>query len=181
LRYAESFRIIHSWAAKVQVKERRCYETMKREIENAKREIRREIAGQIDWFVPEGEKHFDPVTVIGTISLILISAFLNGFIDEAKKSAEGAGRNTFKNLKELCAKAFEDGEEAQFGEIESDAQQSHEIARALPSSQRDMILRQTEAEFRESLLQFMPKDRVVVIVSQVRTSVVTYILEPKEI
>ena len=153
---------------------------MKQEIENAKLEIRREVAGQIDWFVPEGEKHFDPVTVIGTISVILIGAFLKGFIDEAQKAAEGAGRSAFKNLKELCEKAFEGGEKAQADETERNARQGRELAQTLSHDQRVMFLEQTETEFKESLLRFMPKERAVVIVSRVRTSVETHILVSKD-
>ena len=152
---------------------------MTHEIENAKREIRREIAGQIDWFMPEGEKHFDPVSVIAAISTILIGAFLKGFIDEATKVPEEAGRTVFKNLKDLIMNAFKGGEGA-VDETERDAQRGREIAQSLSSDQRAVLISQTETEFRESLLQFMPEERAVMIVSRVRTSVVTHILESRE-
>lgn len=47
-------------------------------------DIRRELASQIDWLTPGEERHFDPVTVIGSLAGAMLTAFLAGFSSEAK-------------------------------------------------------------------------------------------------
>jgi len=152
---------------------------MRQQIEEAKRELRRSLAGQTDWFLPEGSRHFDPVSVVGTLAVVLITAFLRGFIDEATKSAENAGRETFRDLKQACATAIGNkpgDDEAQLAEAERAARHARELAQTMSPAQRTALIEQSEVALRRALDEIVPAPRAAVIVTEVRTTVVTRVL-----
>jgi len=153
---------------------------MRAQIEQARREVRRGLAGQTDWFLPEGRRHFDPVTAVGTLSVILITAFLKGFIDEAAKSAENAGRSSFRWLRQACADAFEakpEAAEAQLAEAEREAERARALARTLSAEQRRRVIAQSEEALQQALAEIVPPQRATAIVTEVRTAVVTHVIE----
>jgi hypothetical protein len=150
-----------------------------KEIDSAKNEIRRTIAKKIDWFIPEGQKHFDPVSVVTAVTVLFISAFLKGFIDEASNLSENIGHAAFKNLKDNILKALEDKKDPTLvnNQIEEYAKSSQNISKSLSSEKREVLINEIYDDLRNSLIQFIPEEQATIIASSVRTSVAKNILE----
>ena len=139
--------------------------------------VQRALARDIAWLTPNGTKHFDPATFVLTLGGLLLTAFLEGFAEEAKDAAGQKGREAFRKLEEKVNILFTDKEPVLENDQEQLAQQAPIIARS--ADQKDLLLYASRSEngLRIYLETKLPKEKSAELATVIRDAAVGYILE----
>lgn len=139
-------------------------------------DVQKKVAQEINWFTPLEEKHFDPVTVVITLTSVLLTAFLAGFTVEAKKSSEETGRAIFRRLKELGTDIFGGKKVLEKEDLNLLAREAPSLAQTADPNQLLMYVTQTEDRLRMYLEINMPPDRATALAATIRESAMQHIL-----
>lgn len=144
--------------------------------EHAVSDVQANVAQEINWFTPTDKKHFDPVTTVIALTEVLLTAFLAGFTEEAKKSLEGAGRAVFRRLKELVTDIFGGKKVLEKEDLNLLAREAPSLAQSADPDQLLIYVTQTEDRLRMYLEVNMPPDRAATLAATIRESAMQHIL-----
>lgn len=145
---------------------------MSTELKAAQLELEPDIRREINWFVPEGEKHFiDPVT-ISVVSGVLLSAFFTGVL---KGFGEEIGKKTGNTLGDWVidsVQAIISGEHHDQAQVEHDAETARAELRVklqgIDSAQVTANFDQVEHVFRSGFEKVMPEGRAEKLATRIR-------------
>lgn len=141
---------------------------MIQDFEEAQLTIQRHVAKEIDWFIPSSERHFDPVSVIFTFAGILMTAFLAGFVDEAKGAAKKAGVHVYHRLEELVKDLLTNKNSIKMGDLDDLAEQAPAIAQEIGKEQALSYMATVEVEIRTYFETNLPPDRAASLAKTMR-------------
>lgn len=149
-------------------------------LDKAQRAVQRQASREIDWFAPPGERHFDPASVVLAFAGLLLTSFLAGFTNAAKKTAENAGEQVFKWLAEQIRKLLSGQKpDAPQRGIDELAAEAPALARDLDGDSRRLYLFKAEDLLRRYLESSLPNDRAAAFSAEIRDAAVAYVLKTR--
>jgi len=141
-------------------------------------EIQTPLSHNIMWFTPPEEKNFDPSTLVVTFAGLLVTSFLAGFVEEARKSANIAGKKTFRKLADATKSFFAGNDEYKVikDELNQSATEATVVAQTLTPDKFQLYAKQTENDLSQFLAESLPEDKANSLAVIVRQSTVIHIL-----
>jgi hypothetical protein len=147
---------------------------MENEIQIAADKLRDDAKEYVTYFVPEGEVHFDPVSVISGFAAGLVISFLAGFEREARKAATKAGKSTFQWLIQLFTDRSKEKEQLEVAKKQvMEAKKSKKSAK---EADIDIALERAEESLREELAPKLGKRKAAALAKKVREVATSEIL-----
>jgi hypothetical protein len=144
--------------------------------EQARLEVQHTVASDIDWFTSPEERHFDVVGFIVPIATVLVTAFLAGFTEEAKKSAREIGHKAFRKLEEFLGEYLKTGDAPpQDVELQQLAEEAPTLAKQ-KSTDFVLYMDRTEENLRIYLQTRLPPEKAIAMATHVRQAVAGHVL-----
>ena len=126
------------------------------------------IAAEISWLTPDGERRFDPVSVVLTLGGVLLTGFLAGFTEEAKKVGKKAGKAAFHWLEGIVKDVFDGKKNPEKEKLEELASEAPALAASAKPQEILLYAAQSEEGLRIWLQASMPPDRATALASKIR-------------
>jgi hypothetical protein len=130
--------------------------------------LRDEAKEYVTYFLPEGEKHFDPVSVALGFGSVLLISFLAGFQEEAKKDAKGAGKKTFRWLSSLVSDLFSGRSSKESEEAKKLATSAKKTKKSLKEADVRTALDRAEQGLASDLAPKIGKRKAALLAKKVR-------------
>ncbi len=145
-------------------------------LREARLDVQRRLAPEMDWFTPPDERHFDPASAVAAVAGLLVSAFLAGFAAEAEKSLREAGRAAYRRLEALIRDALRGEPAPAAAELERLAEKAPALAGRMEPDRVRSFLEEAEATLRIHLEVSLPPDRAASLAAGIREAVVERVL-----
>lgn len=158
-------------------------------LQDAAADLQTTLVREITWFEPADVKKLDPVSVAIGFGAVLVSSFLAGFEEEARKAMKKGGRQSFRWLKGLAEDYFRkavgepekqksSGEEQEVAQLSRDAPNT---AASLDAETYQRFLTATEEELTKELraTAAMPKRLAQELARKIRTAAEKHVLAPR--
>jgi hypothetical protein len=153
--------------------------TMIKGFDQATQEIEGDLATQISWLTPQGERHFDPATIVVTLAGVLLSSFLAGFTAEAKKAGKELGKATFRGLEAIVKNVFARAKNPEKEKLDQLAREAPKLAARAKRDELMLYANRSEDMLRVWLEASMPADRAAALASKIRKAAVEHVLSEK--
>jgi hypothetical protein len=156
-------------------------------LDEAAGEIETPLLRDITYFQPATAKNIEPVSFVAGFAMVLVTSYLAGFQEEAKKSAKKLGRENFRWLKSLIAGYFSSApqqhskrkpstEEQDAAQLAKDAV---DTAATLDQETYQQVLAETEKQLCAELMKSnpaMPKSQVEKLAHRIRAATEKHVL-----
>jgi hypothetical protein len=158
-------------------------------LDEAASEIQQPLVRDITWFQPADAKNLEPVSLITGFALVLASSYLAGFQQEAKKTSQNLGRQSFRWLKSVVGGFFHADQDAAIKPKPSaDEREAAQLAKdalntaaALDQESYQRILGETEKQLCAELTKTtaMPKAQAEKLARKIRTATEKHVLSKR--
>src|SRR6185437_7973903 len=136
---------------------------MSTELEAAQTELSADVRREINWFAPEGERHFVDAAAIGAAASVLLGLFYSGMLEGLKESVKDEGKKTGLWLGGKIAdrlRAITSGhEQPDPAQKEQTAEEARAALQGQDQKQIGWVFDEVETEMRTSFAQVMPDGR----------------------
>ena len=145
---------------------------MKNTLEAAQLELEADVRREINWFVPEGEKHFVAAASIGIAAGTLLGAFFSGVLDGLKDALKDDGKAAGKALGAFLLarlRAITSGEVAiEPGHVANTALAAQTAVQSADPARTAAVFQSMEEGMRDSFSEVMPENRATALAAKVR-------------
>ena len=145
-------------------------------VREARLDVQRRLAPEMDWFVPPDEKHFDPASAVVAVAGLLVSAFLAGFVAEAQESFREAGRAAYRRLEALVRDALRGEPAPDPADLDRLAEKAPALAERMEPERVRSSVEGAETTLRIYLETTLPPDRAASLAAAVREAVTGRVL-----